>query len=106
MEYLKSKWNELRGDKFDHWGTSEWYFEIGDDCYVTRQIEIYQNGTVLKYDENNLEDEYGGLAEKPLDLDDMEYTIISKGDFEAIWITSHQFKRERLNWLIFNIFKA
>ncbi|QKJ29068.1 hypothetical protein HQ865_04640 [Mucilaginibacter mali] len=85
MKYIKSHWDESRGDKFNYWGTSEWYFELDEDNYVTRQIEIYENGPTLKYDEDNIEDEYGGLAEKTLDLDEMEYTVMSNADFEEIW---------------------
>ena len=48
-KYYKRKWNETRGDKFDSWGTSMWYFEIGENQYITRQIEIYENGNRLKY---------------------------------------------------------
>ena len=48
MKYYKYKWNELRGDQFDNWGFSMWYFEIGEDDFPNRQIEIYENDKVLK----------------------------------------------------------
>ena len=48
-KYFKRKWNETRGDEFDSWGTSIWYFEIGPDGYPIKQIELYENGNRLKY---------------------------------------------------------
>jgi hypothetical protein len=86
--YFKRGWNELRGDDYGNWGTSTWYFEIGSDNYVTRQIEVYESGKVLKYDESYMEDEYGGLAEKAFeseDLEEFEGYIISREEFELAW---------------------
>ena len=84
-KYFKRPWDELRGDEYDSWGTSVWYFEVGEDDYVTRQITVYQNGQICKYDEAFIEDEHGGLSEKPLDIEDFVDYKISKDEFELLW---------------------
>ncbi|WP_460666457.1 hypothetical protein [Kribbella swartbergensis] len=45
--YFRRSWHETRGDDHDDWGTSEWYFEIDDAGWVSRQVEIYENGPTL-----------------------------------------------------------
>ena len=86
MTYLKGFWNESRGDQFDNWGTSCWYFECDEKMWVSRQMEIYANGTVLHYDDSHLEDGFGGLSEKPLDQEyEKELSPISKTEFEELW---------------------
>ncbi|MEO6148547.1 MAG: hypothetical protein ABIN95_07035 [Mucilaginibacter sp.] len=83
MTYLKRFWDESRGDKFDEWGTSTWYFEASPDDYPVRQIEVYASGKILKYNENNPYDKYGGLSDQPLEVE--EYEPLTKDEFEAIW---------------------
>jgi len=85
--YAKRHWNELRGDAHDAWGTSWWYFEVDDQGRVLRQIEQYESGVQLRYDEQHAEDEFGGLAQVPLDLSAPLYSPVASQDFEAIWQT-------------------
>lgn len=85
MKYYKYKWNELRGDQFDNWGFSIWYFEIGKDDFPNRQIEIYENGKVLKYSQENLDDKYGGLGDQKLDLSEFDGIECEKTEFENNW---------------------
>jgi hypothetical protein len=88
LTYVKRHWNELRGDEHDTWGTSWWYFEVDNKGCIVRQIEQYESGMRLRYDEQHPEDEFGQLAEKPLDLSVPGYSAISSQDFEAIWLSS------------------
>ena len=60
MKYFKRNWNETRGDQYDSWGKSVWFFETDCNGEVFRQIEVYDNGKILKYDKQNIEDEFGG----------------------------------------------
>jgi hypothetical protein len=83
--YFKRRWEESRGDEFDHWGPSEWYFELNDDGYPVRQVERYDRGQVLKYDANRLYDEYGGLGDQALDLDELKEFEITVEEFETAW---------------------
>lgn len=66
--YVKRHWNETRGDQYDAWGTSWWYFEVGTDGWVTRQIEQYNSGMQLRYGPEHEDDEFGGLAQAALTL--------------------------------------
>ncbi len=83
--YFKLNWLELRGDEEDVWGTSWWYFEVDDDNCVKRQIEVYENGKVLKYDEDNFKNEYGGLSDQPLEFSEINAIEISGIEFETRW---------------------
>lgn len=83
--YFKRNWDENRGDKYNNWGTSLWYFETDEKGWTNRQIEIYENGNRLKYDPEYLEDEYGGLSDQAFDLEDMAPYIITKEEFEIEW---------------------
>ena len=82
LRYFRRRWNESRGDGHDSWGASNWYFEIGDDGYAVRQLEQYDSGAVLKYDETHLNDEFGGLADQPLDFDEFAPFEIDRMAFE------------------------
>jgi hypothetical protein len=42
MQYFKAYWDESRGDKFDSWGRSWWYFETDDGGNVLRQVEKFE----------------------------------------------------------------
>lgn len=83
--YVKRHWNETRGDQFDGWGTSWWYFETADDGGVIRQVENYESGVFLYYDAKRDVDSCGGLVLVPLDLSNPHYLYILKHQFEAIW---------------------
>ena len=83
--YFKRPWDETRGDQHDAWGTSEWFFEVGDDAYPLRQLELYENGTVLKYDKSHLHDEFGALGDQPLELDEFASYEISESAFREAW---------------------
>lgn len=85
MKYYRAFWSETRGGEYNHWGTSNWYFELDLENYPNRQIEIYENGQKLKYHIGHLDDEFGGLADQPIDLEEMNGIEISKSDFEAVW---------------------
>lgn len=85
MNYYKRNWDELRGDEYDYWGTSVWYFEVADDGYPTRQVEVYEHGQIVKYDEEHNEDSFGGLSQAALDLDEFKELEISKEEFEDAW---------------------
>jgi hypothetical protein len=85
LRHVKRHWNETRGDQQDAWGSSWWYFEVGDDGGVFRQVEQYESGDILHYSIDHDEDSYGGLAQVPLDLSESEYLHIPKEEFDEIW---------------------
>lgn len=83
--HIKRKWNETRGDEFDHWGNSTWFFEAEKDGTVKRQVEEYTIGIRLRYDSEKSYDNYGMLSEVELDLSDSEFEAISETDFNNKW---------------------
>ena len=70
------------------------FFEISDDGYVSRYLEICSDGTPLRYTEEFHTDEYGFLPEKPVDeieTSKPEYGVfaaISPTVFETVWNTT------------------
>lgn len=84
-KYYKRNWEETREDEYDNWGKSIWYFEIDNEGYAMRQIEKYENGKKLKYDLKNIGDEFGGLADQPIDLEEFVNFEITKNEFEEQW---------------------
>jgi hypothetical protein len=95
VRYFKYRWDESRGDAYDSWGLSTWYLEVGDDGYPVRQLEQYDNGAVLKYDETHLGDEFGMLGDQALRFDDLAPFEIEKTAFENEW--SAAIPRNRLS---------
>lgn len=85
LKYLKRKWDESRGDEFNYWGTSNWYFETSFKGEVIRQVEEYEIGIRLRYDKDKLEDRFGGLSEVDLDLNDKEFIEIGEKEFTKVW---------------------
>lgn len=89
MKYFKRYWDDSTGDDLtDSWGTSCYYFETDSKLNVLRQLQIFKNGRVLKYDANYIEDKLGGLSEVALDRS-FEPFQIDKAEFEQIWDSSH-----------------
>ena len=91
--YFRFRWNETTADKFDSWGFSIFYHEIGEDFYAIRQLIIYDNGNALKYTEEHLSDSYGILVETSLEevihnLEESGTIEISQEEFENVWVSN------------------
>ena len=95
MRYFRYHWNETRGDDFDNWGRATYWFEMAQDGYASRQMEVYENGVVLKYDESHFSDEYGFLADQPLEPDENSIPEISAEEFEEEWKNSVAVNKRR-----------
>lgn len=84
--YFKRDWDESTGAKLtDSWGSSTYYFETDTQLNVLRQIEVFENGKILKYDVEYVDDKFGGLAELPLEFEEFNEYRINKEEFEEIW---------------------
>lgn len=82
--YFKRKWDKPTGeDMTNSWGKSTYYFETDNQFNVLRQIQIFENGKVLKYDLDYIDDKFGGLAESPIEMDG--FNTISKDEFDQLW---------------------
>jgi hypothetical protein len=93
MRYYKGRWDEHRGDEFASWGASDWYFEVEPDKTVVRQMEVYDGGVVLQYDQRHLDDVFGMLTDQPFDATGFPVVEIAPGDFESAWSTHHAANR-------------
>jgi len=85
MRYFKGRWDEDRGDEFASWGASDWYFEVQADDTIVRQMEVYDAGVVLQYDQQHLEDDFGGLTDQAFDPVGFPCIEITREAFEAAW---------------------
>ena len=85
MFYYKRHWDEDRADEYAAWGCSDWFFEAAPDGTVTRQMEVYDNGTVMQYHAHHIEDVFGGLSDQPVDHGEYNPFIISREEFESAW---------------------
>jgi hypothetical protein len=85
--FYRRRWDESRGDEFDAWGHSVWYFEVDDAGRPVRQIEVYDSGPVLRYGPGYEKDQYGGLGQANLDDPDQDWSqfVLSPGAFERVW---------------------
>ncbi len=62
MLYVKAPGRCLRTDSLAAgWGAMTCYLEVGDDQYAVRQIEVYHNGNILRYDRSHWCDAFGQL---------------------------------------------
>lgn len=66
--YVKRHWDESRGDAYDAWGTSWWYFEVDSDGSVMRQIEEYNSGRLLRYGPEYEDDEFNRRTDERIDF--------------------------------------
>lgn len=88
-KYYRRHWDEDRGDEYAVWGTCTYLFAVDGEGWPQRQIEVYDDRTVLFYDPVHFHDQYGGLADQPLDPADTEWSQyeISAEEFEQAWTT-------------------
>ena len=93
--FLKRPWNESRGDQHASWGTSVWYFDLDEERYAKRQLEVYASGDTLAYDREHPNDAYGGLSDQPLDGDEWSALEITADEFEAAWRSAQPRNRGR-----------
>jgi hypothetical protein len=85
MNYFTQIWDEEREDENASCGTSIWYFETKEADQVLKQITVYKNGKIAKYHADKQEDEFGGLCEGALTIDDCDGDVITKDEFYALW---------------------
>jgi hypothetical protein len=85
--FYRRRWEETRGDEFDGWGYSFWYFETDDTGWPVRQVEVYDAGHVLRYGPGHEEDRYGALGQVSIHDcgDDWSIFEITGVEFERIW---------------------
>ena len=73
-----------------NWGGDPTYWlEVNERGDADRELQVYPNGNVLRYDRNHPRDSYGALAEMVVDGGEEEWMAyeISPDDFEEQWRT-------------------
>ena len=85
--FYRRRWDGPRGDEFDSWGHSLWYFEKDDEGWPVRQVEVYDAGPVLRYGPGHDEDSYGCLGQASLYDSDEDWGTfeITDTEFERVW---------------------
>jgi hypothetical protein len=62
MMYIKAHGRYLmQGSRATNWGDFTQYLEVGDNQFTLRQVDIFGNGNVLRYDASHWCDDYGML---------------------------------------------
>lgn len=93
MRFFRRAWEQVRGDKFDGWGTAVYFFETDDELWPQRQLEVYADGNVLAYDKTHVDDEFGGLSQAALEASDFKPFEIAQDDFDSAWKESRPLNR-------------
>ena len=84
--YFKKFWEETTGEELtDSWGDSTYFFETDKNLNVIKQIQLFRNGKILKYDEQYLEDDFGGLADQQLEITEFIDNEITEVEFLEMW---------------------
>ena len=71
----------------ENWGQAMYWLEVNDRGDAERELQVYPNGNVLRYDREHAEDEYGALAIMVIDGDEDVWVPheITKDEFEVQW---------------------
>lgn len=85
--YFRRQWDEDRGNDHASWGQATYYFETDEVLVASRQIEIYDGGQRLRYDQAHPEDEHGFLSFGRIFPDDEwpELFEITATEFDKEW---------------------
>jgi hypothetical protein len=90
MPFYRREGHELRGDRYDFWGNSEWWFDVDDQNHAVRQIELYSTGPMKRYSTSHPEDEASGLTSEPFDVTEWLPFRVEPAAFEALWRADHR----------------
>jgi hypothetical protein len=83
--YYCRDWSEDSAGLCQGWGGSRFLFEVHRDGWVVRQIQLFDNGCFLLYDEIRDEDAYGGRSTVRLDGNEYEPFRITQDEFFEHW---------------------
>jgi hypothetical protein len=83
--YYKRYWDDDSGGLCAGWGGSHFLFEVHPDGWVSRQIQYFDNGELLLYDETLDEDDFGGRSTVALDAGEYAPFTIDKSEFVRKW---------------------
>jgi len=104
--YFRRRWDDSRGDNYASWGCATYYFEVDELGCVRRQIEEYDQGPKLRYNQNRPEDRYGRLASGNVIDDESTWGAceIPASEFEDSWKSSPDEYAVVSTWTTIEIF--
>ena len=91
--YFRRYWAEDSGGLCEGWGGSTFLFEVHTDGFVARQIQMFDNGAFILYDEICDQDEYGGRSTEKLDVAEYGPFRITRAEFFDRWDPDGSFNR-------------
>ena len=74
------------------WGRSSIYFETSEEGVSIRQIQMFESGVVLAYDDEHYQDDYGWREGNPIYGEPPNTVPITRQDFHQAWIRHHDAK--------------
>ncbi|MCA8988556.1 MAG: hypothetical protein KDA78_12985 [Planctomycetaceae bacterium] len=84
-QYFSREWNPPSDELCQTWGPAKYLFEVHSDGNVSRQIQLYENGLFILYDEICPEDQYGSRSSAKLDFQEFEPFQFSRDEFFNAW---------------------
>ena len=89
MEYYEIEMEDGGEGPTANWGRSfTLLYEVDEAGWVVRQIEIYNKGRALFYDQDHAADEFGELYDQPISGDNrrvIQPYRITRNHFERAW---------------------
>jgi hypothetical protein len=87
MRYFKRTSEGYHAPGVDWGGDPTYWLEVNERGDAERQLDVYPNGNVLRYDRSHPEDEYGALCVMVIDGDEEQWAAyeISRKEFEEQW---------------------
>jgi hypothetical protein len=72
------------------WGRFTIYLEVGEDLWVVRQVNVFQNGNLLSYDRAHWVDEFGMLGDARINRNRKhgpwgQSEEVEAAEFERVW---------------------
>ncbi len=88
VRWLRGESDAMSFDETEGWGVAVGYMELSADGYVRRIVWAYENGNLLQYGPDRLEDEFGKWPDQPIGDDaeqSGELVAIDRAEFEHAW---------------------
>lgn len=87
-------------DRPSSWGRSSIYFETSEEGFVIRQIQLFESGVVLTYDDEHYHDDYGWRYPEPIYPGPPATVLITSKEFHRTWLrhcdaTNREHKKTR-----------
>lgn len=74
--------------EYDSWGSSTLFFETSPEGQVLRELMIFEDGRVLKYDTEHSRDIYGQMSDGLHEINTFDHLEIPPHVFDIAWRNS------------------